>query len=136
MFTQWTRPPSHVERTPKRNGDEMKKLALAITILPSWANAQAQGSLTYAYDFGLKETAAVATTPVGTLGNVLGKGISLDVDMFGGVTFKSKTPIAGFMLGKRFPLADQAGGYIGAGLSLSAGKNPSPVIGAGVSWWF
>lgn len=111
----------------------MKTLVFASIVVLS-TSIHAQSSLTGLYDFGLKETALVATTPIGKLTNVLGKGISLDVDLFAGSTLKSKSTLTGTLIGKRFSLANEASGYIGAGVTFTPSWNLA--VGAGVSWKF
>ncbi len=111
----------------------MRTTVAILALAPAVCSGQ---SLTYAYDFGLKEAAPVVTSPVGRLTNVFGKGFSLDVDGFAGVTLKSKTPLAGFLVGRRFPLANEAQAYVGAGLSIAQGRSFSPVAGLGLTWKF
>lgn len=110
-------------------------LTAAILLAGSRSNPQ-QGTLTGVYDFGLKETALVTNVPVGRLTNVFGTGLVLDVDTFAGTTLRSKTPVGGFMVGKRFPVADQVSAYLGAGASIAQNGNFSPVVGAGATWKF
>lgn len=96
-----------------------------------------QNSLTYAYDFGIKESALVGTNAVGKLRNVLNLKIDLDVDGFLGITTRSKTPLAGFFVGKRGKISEEASGYLGVGLSWPQGvQSPNFAAGAGVSWKF
>jgi len=71
------------------------------------------------YGTKTKQSALVASTKLTTFTHVLGKG-SIDLDAFAGA-FGNGSPVAGFSLGKRFKLADQANGYIGFGFSVSQG---------------
>lgn len=111
----------------------MRTALFTLALLPTLCTAQ---SLTVAYDFGLKEPATVATTPVGRLNNVLGRGFSLDVDAFAGATFKTKTPLAGFMVGRRFALATEVTALVAVGAAVAQSQPVSLVVGAGVSWRF
>ena len=111
----------------------MKQTIFASIVILT-AQAHAQSSLTGLYDFGLREPALVATTPVGKLTNVLGKGITLDVDLFAGSTLRTKTMLTGTLIGKRFSLANEASGYVGAGLTFTPSWNFA--VGAGLSWRF
>lgn len=107
--------------------------ALILALSPLFVQAQATA---FGYDFGLKEGATIATTKVRDLTNVFGLGFNLDVDAFAGVSWTTKTPMTGFMAGKRFDLASEVEGYLGAGFSIAQGQSFSPVVGAGVSWKF
>ena len=111
----------------------MKTLVFASIVILT-VQVHAQSSLTGLYDFGLREPALVATTPIGKLTNVLGKGFNLDVDLFAGSTLRTKSTLTGTLIGKRFPLANEASGYIGAGLTFTPKWNFA--VGAGVSWRF
>lgn len=108
----------------------MRKLTPLLAFASSLTFAQ---SMTVAYDFGLKEGANIANEKAHELTNVLGLGFNLDVDVFAGVTWKSKTPLGGGLLGKRVRLADQAQGYAGIGVSIAQGQSWSPVVCAGVT---
>lgn len=98
----------------------MKKLAIVLTMLPCLASAQ-DWSMQMFYGTQAKQTAIVASTKVTEFTNVLGKNITLDLDAFAGA-FSSGAPVAGFSLGKRFPLADRVQGYAGFAFSVSQGK--------------
>lgn len=117
----------------------MKRLttyALAAGLLLAGSRSIAQNSLTVAYDFGLKEAATVATTQIGTVNNVLGKGFSLDVDAFAGMTWRTNVPVTGILVGRRFALADEVQSYFGIGGRIAQGQNFAPVAAAGASWRF
>lgn len=105
--------------------------ALILALSPLFVQAQ---STAFGYDFGLKEGATIATTKVRDLTNVFGLGFNLDVDAFAGVSWTTKTPMTGFLVGTRRDIAKEVQAYIGAGASIAQGQNFSPVIVAGFSW--
>ncbi len=105
--------------------------ALALAAL---GNAQ-DWSMELYYGTQAKQTAIVASTKVTTFTNVLGKGYTLDLDGFVGA-YQSGSPVAGFSLGKRFPLADRVQGYLGLAFSVVQGKpnDFGPAFGVSVKF--
>lgn len=91
---------------------------VACSLAPS-AKAQSYNASIF-YSVSAKETAYVASVKLTTFTGIL-KRYSLDLDSFAG-SFANGSPVAGFSLGKRFKLADQASGYLGLGVSISQGK--------------
>lgn len=96
-------------------------LAAGIIFAGSRSNAQ-EFSYSLYYDFQTQSPAAVVTTRVTTITNVLGKGIDLDVEAFGGVNLKNAAPVAGFMVVKRLKAADNLVVFFGPAVSVSSGQ--------------
>ena len=121
------------------NNHGMKnKFALVAAAVAMSVAASAQlntWSTSLYYDLNDKSWAAVVTKPITTFKNVLGKGHSLDLDAFAGATFNGG-PVAGFSLGKRFPLADTATGYVGFGAKVESNRPVSfgPVAGVSIKF--
>jgi len=107
-------------------------IALAAIVLPAQAT---DWSTQLYYGVNSKQTALVASTKLATFTNVLGKGWTLDLDAFAG-SFQSGNPVAGVILGKRVPLADQAQGYFGLAFSAVQGRpvDFGPAIGISVKF--
>lgn len=82
----------------------MKTLTIAAIAVLSASALPQDWSLGAVYSFGHKDYAAVASSKVYTLENVLGKGFSLDVSGFAGMTDRGRT-IAGFSLTKEWTIA-------------------------------
>ena len=98
---------------------------IAAFALATAAHAQTQWSTSMYYDLKDKSWAGVVTTPLTTFKSVLGlRGFEIDLDAFAGVSFGTGSPVAGFSLGKRFPLADTVTGYFGVGVKA---ENRVPV---------
>lgn len=87
------------------------------------------------YGIGTKQTAIVASTKLTSFTNVLGKGWTLDLDAFAG-SFSSGAPVAGVLIGKRIPLADQVNGYVGIAFSAVQGRPTDfgPCVGISVKF--
>jgi len=113
-------------------------LALVACLLLAGSRTHAQsvdGTVAWIYDFSNRESSAVTTKKLGEIKNVIGKGISLDVDIFAGANLDKKAkPETGFLIGKRTPIADNVTAYLGAGFAFQDSAKPSPCIGAGFAW--
>lgn len=86
------------------------------------------------YDFKTRDTAVGVTTPITTLKDSLGiKGLTLQVDAFGGVSLNGGSPVAAILLLASAKAADRATVYFGPGLKVENSRPVSFVLAGGVS---
>lgn len=77
--------------------------------------------------------AAGAQNRLKTFTNVLGRGWSLDLDAFAGLTLQRAAPVTAFLVGTRKKLANEVEGYLGGGFAVTQGQPSSLVVGAGIT---
>jgi len=100
-------------------------------------HAQATGSVAWIYDLKYIESSTVVLKPIGTLHNVIGKGVDLDVQAFAGSNVSRKgRPVAGILLTKGFDLAKEVSGLAGFGINTQDARQVSFVVAAGATWRF
>lgn len=101
-------------------------LTSSCALQPVTAQDQKPWSAALFYDAKSHQTSAIALYKITTFSHILGKGFSLDLDGFAGTSISGQGAIAGLLVGKRFPLADQVQGYLGFGATI---QNAQPVSG-------
>jgi hypothetical protein len=110
----------------------MKKLLLAsLLAVSAFAFADTNWTGAVYYNFKDHRPSAVALTKLTDFSHVLGK-FSLELDGFAGVALDGQAAVAGFTLGKSFPLADQVSAFVGAAVAVASGRPVSFGFLAGV----
>jgi hypothetical protein len=111
----------------------MRKLYCAsLFFLATFASADTNWSGALYYNLKTRDSSVVALTKLTDFSRVLGK-FSLELDGFAGVALNGQLGVAGFTVGRSFPIADQVSAFAGAAVAVSSGRPVSVGFVAGVS---
>ena len=113
----------------------MKLLAVATLALASVGAYAGDWSLCAYWDARTKTTNAIVLTRLGTVDNIFGSKLSLEVDAFAGSDMDNNL-LGGFAIGKTVPIAANASVKFGVGFATQQNKPVGAGLLLGVAWKF